>query len=167
MALQQRVLAVRRSYNQLVANETMEDYALRYTAAGARKFSTARIAHTAFGATSFLALEAIGGSRLLQYGTVNAVCAIAVVGLLIALVFLLADKFISRSRHGVDIDLLTRAAGFGYIGSHRHLADLCLLHLHLLRHRGDDFCRHAACGVRPAAVVCYICSALAVIPLVA
>src|ERR1700722_3591031 len=115
MALQQRVLAVRRSYNQLVANETMEDYALRYTATGARKFSTARIAQTAFGATSFLALEAIGGSITLQYGTVNAVCAIVAVGLLIALVS--APIAYVAVRHGVDIDLLTRAAGFGYIGS--------------------------------------------------
>ena len=115
MALQQRVLAVRRSYNQFVANETMEDYALRYTATGARKFSTARIAHTAFGATSFLALEAIGGRMTLQYGTVNAVCAIFAVGLLIALVSV-PIAYVAV-RHGVDIDLLTRAAGFGYIGS--------------------------------------------------
>ena len=115
MALQQRVLAVRRSYNQLVANETMEDYALRYTATGARKFSTGRIANTAFGATSFLALEAIGGSMTLQYGTVNAIVAIFAVGLLIALVSAPIAYF--AVRHGVDIDLLTRAAGFGYIGS--------------------------------------------------
>jgi signal transduction histidine kinase/purine-cytosine permease-like protein/CheY-like chemotaxis protein len=115
MALQQRVLAVRRSYNQLVANQTMEDYALRYTATAARKFSTARIAHTAFGATSFLALEAIGGSMTLRYGTVNAVCAILAIGLLIALVS--APIAYAAVKHGVDIDLLTRAAGFGYIGS--------------------------------------------------
>ena len=115
MALQQRVLAVRRSYNQLVANETMEDYALRYTATGARQFSTMRITQTAFGATSFLALEAIGGSMTLQYGTVNAVCAIFAVSLLIALVS--APIAYVAVRHGVDIDLLTRAAGFGYIGS--------------------------------------------------
>ncbi|HTJ90063.1 MAG TPA: ATP-binding protein [Acidocella sp.] len=115
MALQQRVLAVRRSYNQLVANETMEDYALRYTATGARKFSAARIAHTAFGATSFLALEAIGGSMTLQYGTVNAACAIVAVGLLIALVS--GPIAYVAVRYGVDIDLLTRASGFGYIGS--------------------------------------------------
>ena len=93
----------------------MEDYALRYTATGARKFSTGRIAHTAFGATSFLALEAIGGSMTLQYGTVNAVCAIFAVCLLIALVS--APIAYVAVRHGVDIDLLTRAAGFGYIGS--------------------------------------------------
>ena len=76
MALQQRISSVRRSYNQFVANESMEDYALRFTATSARKFSATKIVNTAFGATSFLALEAIGGAITLQYGTVNAVAAI-------------------------------------------------------------------------------------------
>jgi signal transduction histidine kinase/CheY-like chemotaxis protein len=113
--LTQRISAVRRSYNQFVANETMEDYALRYTARSARKFSNARVANTAFGATSFLALEAIGGSITLQYGTVNAVAAIITVGLLIGLIS--GPIAYAAVRAGVDIDLLTRGAGFGYIGS--------------------------------------------------
>ncbi len=113
--LTQKISSVRRSYNQFVANETMEDYALRYTARSARKFSNARVANTAFGATSFLALEAIGGSITLQYGTVNAVAAIITVGLLIGLIS--GPIAYAAVRAGVDIDLLTRGAGFGYIGS--------------------------------------------------
>jgi signal transduction histidine kinase/purine-cytosine permease-like protein/CheY-like chemotaxis protein len=113
--LTQKISSVRRSYNQFVANETMEDYALRYTARSARKFSNARVANTAFGATSFLALEAIGGSITLQYGTVNAVAAIVTVGLLIGLIS--GPIAYAAVRAGVDIDLLTRGAGFGYIGS--------------------------------------------------
>jgi signal transduction histidine kinase/purine-cytosine permease-like protein len=115
MTLLQKISSRRRSYNQFVANETMEDYALRHTALGARKFSTAKVANTAFGATSFLALEAIGGSMTLHYGTFNTVLAILCVGLLIALVS--APIAYVAVRAGVDIDLLTRAAGFGYIGS--------------------------------------------------
>jgi signal transduction histidine kinase/purine-cytosine permease-like protein/CheY-like chemotaxis protein len=115
MMLTQKISSVRRSYNQFVANETMEDYALRYTARSARKFSNARVANTAFGATSFLALEAIGGSITLQYGTVNAVAAIITVGLLIGLIS--GPIAYAAVRAGVDIDLLTRGAGFGYIGS--------------------------------------------------
>jgi signal transduction histidine kinase/purine-cytosine permease-like protein/CheY-like chemotaxis protein len=115
MTLTQRISSGRRSYNQFVANETMEDYALRYTARSARKFSAARVANTAFGATSFLALEAIGGSITLQYGTVNAVAAIISVGLLIGLMS--GPIAYTAVRAGVDIDLLTRGAGFGYIGS--------------------------------------------------
>jgi signal transduction histidine kinase/CheY-like chemotaxis protein/purine-cytosine permease-like protein len=115
MTLLQKISSRRRSYNQFVANETMEDYALRHTAIGARKFSTAKVANTAFGATSFLALEAIGGAMTLHYGTFNTVLAILCVGLLIALIS--APIAYVAVRAGVDIDLLTRAAGFGYIGS--------------------------------------------------
>ena len=115
MRVTQRISSGRRSYNQFVANESMEDYALRYTASDARKFSNARVANTAFGATSFLALEAIGGSITLQYGTLNAVAAIITVGLLIGLIS--GPIAYAAVRTGVDIDLLTRGAGFGYIGS--------------------------------------------------
>src|ERR1700741_4771061 len=83
MTPQQRVVRVRRSYNQWVANETLEDYALRFTAKSARKWSAFRVANTALGAISFLALEAIGGSITLSYGFTNAVAAILVVGLII------------------------------------------------------------------------------------
>ncbi len=115
MALRQRITAPRRSYSQFVANETMEDYALRFTATGARKFSAARVADTAFGATAFLALEAIGGAITLRYGFANAMPAILLGGLLIALT---AGPIAAvAARVGVDIDLLTRGAGFGYLGS--------------------------------------------------
>jgi len=93
----------------------MEDYALRYTATSARRFTKFRVANTAFGATSFLALEAIGGSITLQYGMMNALAAIVTVSLLIAVVS--TPIALVAVRAGVDIDLLTRAAGFGYIGS--------------------------------------------------
>ena len=115
MAILQRISPFRRSYNQLVADETMEDYALRFTARSARRFSAWRVGNTAFGATSFMALEAIGGAITLQYGTVNAVAAILIVGVIIALTA--APIAYGAAKAGVDIDLLTRAAGFGYIGS--------------------------------------------------
>ena len=76
MTAQQRIVRVRRSYNQWVANETLEDYALRFTAKKARRWSAARVANTAIGAISFLALEAIGGSITINYGFSNAVAAI-------------------------------------------------------------------------------------------
>lgn len=115
MAFPQRISPVHRSYNQFVADETMEDYALRFTASAARKFSAPKVANTAFGATSFLALEALGAAITLQFGTVNALAAIIVVGLIIAITA--GPIGYVAARAGVDIDLLTRAAGFGYIGS--------------------------------------------------
>ncbi|NJD08506.1 MAG: hypothetical protein FIA97_18705, partial [Methylococcaceae bacterium] len=59
---QQTVAKVRRDYNAWVANETLEDYALRFTPRSFRKWSEFRVANTAFGSVSFLVLEAIGGS---------------------------------------------------------------------------------------------------------
>ncbi|HEY1542853.1 MAG TPA: ATP-binding protein [Xanthobacteraceae bacterium] len=115
MTAQQRIVRVRRSYNQWVANQTLEDYALRFTAKSARRWSSFRVANTAIGAVSFLALEAIGGSITVNYGFVNAGIAILVVGAVIFLTSLPIARY--ASTYGVDIDLLTRGAGFGYIGS--------------------------------------------------
>ncbi len=105
----------RRTYNQWVANETLEDFALRFTARRARRWSYGRVANTAIGSISFLALEAIGAAITLSYGFDNAVAAILAVG---ALMFLTGLPICYHAaRQGLDIDLLTRGAGFGYIGS--------------------------------------------------
>ena len=109
----QRILPVRRAYNRWVANQTLEDYALRFTAKSARRWSAARVANTALGAISFLALEAIGGSITANYGFINGTAAIIVVGILILLTSLPIAYY--ASTYGVDIDLLTRGAG--YLGS--------------------------------------------------
>ncbi|HVY87781.1 MAG TPA: hypothetical protein VG942_02880, partial [Hyphomonadaceae bacterium] len=50
VAGRQRIDRVRRQYNQWVANQTLEDYALRFTAKSARRWSAARVANTAIGA---------------------------------------------------------------------------------------------------------------------
>lgn len=71
--------------------------------------------NTALGAISFLALESIGGSITLQYGFVNAAAAILTVSILIFATGLPIAYY--AAKHGVDIDLLSRGAGFGYIGS--------------------------------------------------
>jgi len=111
----QRIVKIRRDYNTWVANETLEDYALRFTPRAFRKWSPFRVANTAIGAVSFLALEAIGGAIALAYGFTNALIAILVVGLIIFLTGLPISYY--AARYGLDMDLLTRGAGFGYIGS--------------------------------------------------
>src|SRR5882762_3157637 len=115
MTGRQRIARVRRQYNQWVGNQTLEDYALRFTAHEARRWSLFRVSNTALGAISFLACEAIGGALTLAYGFDNTVAAIAVVGVLIFLTGLPIGY--TASKYGVDVDLLTRGAGFGYIGS--------------------------------------------------
>ncbi|ENO13845.2 hybrid sensor histidine kinase/response regulator [Marinobacter nanhaiticus D15-8W] len=115
MTARQHIFRVRRSYNQWVANQTLEDYALRFTAKTARRWTAARVSNTALGAISFLAMEAIGGAITLHYGFDNAFAAICVVSLVIFLTAIPISYY--AARYGVDIDLLTRGAGFGYIGS--------------------------------------------------
>ena len=114
-AARQRITLVRRDYNAWVASETLEDYALRFTPQRFRKWSEWRVANTAFGAASFLILEAVGATLLVQYGFTNAFWAILATGLIIFLAGLPISIY--AARYGVDMDLLTRGAGFGYIGS--------------------------------------------------
>ena len=111
----QQILKVRRTYNQWVADQTLEDYALRFTARKARHMSIGAVGRTALGATAFLALEGIAASVTLTYGFINTVAAIVVVCFL----FFMTGIPITyhAARNGLDIDLLTRGAGFGYLGS--------------------------------------------------
>ncbi|WP_407309921.1 ATP-binding protein [Pseudomonas sp. nanlin1] len=111
----QRIVKIRRDYNRWVADETMEDYALRYTPKSFRRWSEFRIANTALGGVSFLALEAIGGALVMSYGFTNTLWAV----LAMAVVIFISGLPISyyAARYGVDMDLLSRGAGFGYIGS--------------------------------------------------
>ena len=111
----QSVLRERRQYNKLAASQTLEDFALRYTPTTARRWSVFRVASTAVGATSFLACEAIGGGITLAYGASNAWAAIGAATVLMFLVGLPIAYYAARD--GLDVDLLTRGAGFGYLGS--------------------------------------------------
>lgn len=113
--IHQNITKIRRDYNALVANETLEDYALRYAPRSFRKWTEFEVANTAFGSTSFLVLEAIGGFLSINYGFTNAFWAILIVGIVIFITSLPISYY--SARFHIDIDLLTRAAGFGYIGS--------------------------------------------------
>jgi signal transduction histidine kinase/CheY-like chemotaxis protein len=112
---QQNILRERRQYNRWVANESLEDYALRFTAVRARKWSIPRVANAALGTVAFLVLEAVGATITLSFGFTNAVAAILVVGAIIFTLGLPVSFY--AAKYGVDIDLLTRGAGFGYLGS--------------------------------------------------
>lgn len=105
----------KRSYQSWIANETLEDYSLRYAPKSYRRWSPFTIVNTALGGISFLALEAIGGAITLSYGFSNAFAAILVVCLSIFVTSLPIAYY--SSKYHIDIDLLTRGAGFGYIGS--------------------------------------------------
>lgn len=114
-SIHQRISKIRRDYNSWVANETLEDYALRFAPRTFRKWSEFQVANTAFGSASFLVLEAIGGFLTINYGFTNAFWAIIVVGVIIFITGFPISYY--AARHNIDIDLLTRSAGFGYFGS--------------------------------------------------
>lgn len=62
-----------------------------------------------------MALEAIGGALTLTYGFNYVVVAVILVSIII---FALSMPIaINAAKNGTDIDLLTRGAGFGYLGS--------------------------------------------------
>ncbi len=111
----QRIIPIRRDYNRLVADETLEDYALRFTAKKARRWTPGQVALTALGSISFLALEAIGGTLVLTAGFTNTLAAVVATALVIFATA--APITVYAARYGVDMDLLTRGAGFGYLGS--------------------------------------------------
>jgi len=104
-----------RNYNQLVADESIEDYSLRYAPKSFRKWSEFLIANTAIGSISFLALEAIGASIGIHYGFSTAFWAIFAASIIIFITAFPISYY--AARYNIDIDLITRSAGFGYVGS--------------------------------------------------
>jgi signal transduction histidine kinase/CheY-like chemotaxis protein len=162
MIPRQRIVRERRQYNQWVATETLEDYALRFTAGRARK-SSFRVGNTALGPIAFLACEAIGASITVAYGFQNAVWAIAAFTLLMFLIGLPIAYY--ASRYGVDIDLLTRGAGFGYMGS--TLTSLIYASFTFLLFAFEASIMSAALNslLHVPMAIAYVISALVVIPI--
>ena len=110
-----KTLRHRRTYNAFVANEAMEDYSLRYAAKSFRKWPAWLLANTALGGISFLALDAMGAMLIINYGFANTAWAIFAIAIIIFMTGLPIAYY--SSKYNIDIDLLTRGAGFGYIGS--------------------------------------------------
>jgi purine-cytosine permease-like protein len=95
-------------------SEMLEDYSLRYAPTTYRKWSEFAVANTALGGIAYLADFAIGGSLAVTFGFTNAFWAI----LLAASVIFLTSFPIAyySARYSIDMDLITRGAGFGYFG---------------------------------------------------
>jgi purine-cytosine permease-like protein len=104
-----------RTYSSWVGNETLEDYSLRYAPTTFRRWSEMTVATTALGGIAYLADFAIGGSIILSHGFMNAVLAILVAAVTIFVTGIPISYY--SAKYAIDMDLLTRAAGFGYFGS--------------------------------------------------
>ncbi|HAE64389.1 MULTISPECIES: cytosine permease [Acinetobacter] len=97
------------------ANETLEDYTLRYAPYSFRRWSPKVVAITALGGIAYLADFSIGASIGMTYGTTNAIFSILFAALIIFLTGLPLAYY--AARYNIDLDLITRGAGFGYFGS--------------------------------------------------
>jgi purine-cytosine permease-like protein len=105
----------KRTFGRLVDDPVLEDYSLRYAPRTFRRWSEFTVASAALGGIAYLADFAIGGSIAITYGFTNALVAI----LLAAVVIFLTSIPIAyySAKYSIDMDLLTRGAGFGYLGS--------------------------------------------------
>jgi purine-cytosine permease-like protein len=102
-------------YSRLIQNEQIEDYSLRYAPASFRRWSPAIVASAGLGASAALFPFAISAVLTNASGSGN-----ALIGNLIAVVFCVITGIpIAReiAKYNLDMDLLTRGAGFGYLGS--------------------------------------------------
>jgi purine-cytosine permease-like protein len=106
---------IKRRFAKLVENPIMEDYSLRYAPSTFRRWSEYVVATAALGGIAYLADFAIGASIAITYGFTNALIAV----LLAAVVIFLTSVPIAyySAKYSIDMDLLTRGAGFGYLGS--------------------------------------------------
>jgi purine-cytosine permease-like protein len=108
-------LTPRRSYNKLVNNPVLEDYSLRYAPKSFRTWSEYAVFSAALGGIAYLADQAIGGSLAVQFGFANAFWGIIAAAVIIFLTGIPIAYYCAK--YNVDVDLLTRGAGFGYLGS--------------------------------------------------
>lgn len=95
--------------------EKAEDYTSRYAPRSYRRWGSASVATTALGGMAYLADFAIGAGIGLTHGTINALIAIVLAAVLIFVTALPLAYY--SARYNLDLDLVTRGAGFGYYGS--------------------------------------------------
>ncbi|MEU4152787.1 hypothetical protein [Streptomyces sp. NPDC026659] len=104
-----------RTYNEWARNDTLEDYSLRYAPKSFRRWSPYVVATTALGGIAYLADFAIGGSIAVAHGFTSAMAAILTAAVVIFLTGIPISYY--SAKYSIDMDLLTRGAGFGYLGS--------------------------------------------------
>ncbi|MGW4913468.1 purine-cytosine permease family protein [Streptomyces sp. NPDC004270] len=105
----------KRTYNDWAKNDTLEDYSLRYAPKSFRRWTPYVVATTALGGIAYLADFAIGGSIAISNGFSSALVAILTAAVVIFLTGIPISYY--SAKYSIDMDLLTRGAGFGYLGS--------------------------------------------------
>jgi purine-cytosine permease-like protein len=100
---------------RLADDPVKEDYSLRYAPSAFRQWRPWQVWITAIGSLAAMAGYALAGSFALGFGFPNAIGGFALSGVIIFITALLIAYQIADKN--IDIDLLTRGAGFGYLGS--------------------------------------------------
>lgn len=96
-------------------SEMVEDYSLRYAPRSFRKWSEYAVATAALGGIAYLVDFAIGGSLVVTHGFSSALWGILLAAVTIFVTGIPIAYY--SARYNIDMDLLTRGAGFGYLGS--------------------------------------------------
>jgi purine-cytosine permease-like protein len=154
----------REKYRAWVNNEQIEDYSLRYSPQSFRTWGTYTVATTALGGIAYLADFSIGGSIALSHGFTNAFVAILVAAAIIFLTGIPISYY--SARYGIDMDLLTRGAGFGYLGSTLTsivYASFCFIFFAL---EGSIMAQALKLGLHIPINISYLLSCIIVVPLV-
>src|SRR5579884_3261519 len=154
----------KRRFNTLVNNPMLEDYSLRYAPRSFRKWGAYATATAALGGIAYLADFAIGGDIVVAHGFNSALWAI----LLAAVVIFVTGIPIAyySARYNIDMDLLTRGAGFGYLGSTITSLIYASFTFIFFALEGSIMAQAFQLGLHIPLAVSYLISSLLVIPLV-
>ncbi len=104
-----------RAFRRWAAAESIKDYSLRFAPTTFRKWTPLLVASTALGGIAYLADYAIGSSIVLSNGGPSAILGILLAAVTIFITGIPISYY--SARYAIDMDLLTRGAGFGYFGS--------------------------------------------------
>jgi purine-cytosine permease-like protein len=154
----------RRAYHRWAKNDTLEDYSLRYAPKSFRRWSPYVVATTALGGIAYLADFAIGGSIAISYGFSSAAVAILIAAVIIFATGIPIAYY--SAKYSIDMDLLTRGAGFGYLGSTLTSIIYASFTFIFFALEGSIMAQAFQLGLHIPLAISYLISSLLVIPLV-
>ncbi|MEV0405081.1 hypothetical protein [Actinoallomurus sp. NPDC050550] len=153
-----------RRYNRWTQNSTLEDYSLRYAPKSFRRWTPYVVATTALGGIAYLADFAIGGSIAISNGFTNALIAILAAAVVIFATGIPISYY--SAKYSIDMDLLTRGAGFGYLGSTLTSVIYASFTFIFFALEGSIMAQALQLGLHIPLPVAYLIASLAIIPLV-
>ncbi|MEV7027487.1 hypothetical protein [Kitasatospora sp. NPDC093558] len=153
-----------RRCNDWTQNSTLEDYSLRYAPKSFRRWTPYVVATTALGGIAYLADFAIGGSIAISNGFGSAMVAILAAAVVIFLTGIPISYY--SAKYSIDMDLLTRGAGFGYLGSTLTSVIYASFTFIFFALEGSIMAQALQLGIGIPLPVAYLIASLIILPLV-